>query len=614
MNNQQLEHIALLAEVDDLTDRLQKWIDDEVNWDTAKRSRSLVSRLLARVQTLRFRLETPLVVATFGGTGTGKSTLVNALVGAEVSQTGRQRPTTTTPVLLIHPDLEAESLGLDLTQFHVKVVDAPVLRDIVVIDCPDPDTSEGATDGSNLAILRSIVPHCDVLLYASTQQKYKNARVIDELADVASGCRLVFVQTHADLDTDIREDWKNFLSPSYEVPEMFFVDSLKAYQEQLAHQKPSGDFGRLLDLLATELGAARRIEIRRANLIDLLQEALTICQANYERDLPSVEALMQTLADQRNQIRDTLTSQLCDELLVNRTLWERRLISSVTDMWGFTPFSAVLRLYNGIGGLVASFTFFRARTSAQMALIGAMQGARWMKSRAKEQEAETTLERLSNFGISDQQLQESRLVISGHLHSSGIEYESSDDRRDLTDLRKQAASLEDEFLGDASRVIDEVIEKLAVASSGFVTRISYDLAMMSYVVFLLLRIGYNFFWASFLAPAIGQRPEAAPLLSVDFYIPALLFLVIWSLILISLFTWRMKRGLTHQVQQFAQQMADSRLIHGLFPTLESTCRRVTADADRVRGLLEMTTSFRRNIADTSGGFLGGRRDTKATSA
>jgi len=86
--------------------------------------------------------------------------------------------------LLVHPELEPEALGLDLSQFQLKRVDAPVLRDIVMIDCPDPDTSEGPSAGSNLAILREIVPHCDVLIYTSTQQKYKNARVIDELADV----------------------------------------------------------------------------------------------------------------------------------------------------------------------------------------------------------------------------------------------------------------------------------------------------------------------------------------------------------------------------------------------------------------------------------------------
>jgi len=606
--NQQLEHIALLAEVDDLTDRLKRWIADCPDWQTAHRSRSLVSRLLERVETLRFRLETPLVVATFGGTGTGKSSLVNALVGTEVTTAGRQRPTTRTPILLVHPELEPDALGLDLNQFQLKRIDTPVLRDIVMIDCPDPDTSEGPAAGSNLAILREIVPHCDVLIYTSTQQKYKNARVIDELADVASGCRLVFVQTHADLDADIREDWKTFLSSAYEVPEMFFIDSGKAMAELRAQQKPSGDFARLLDLLSSELGAAKRVEIRRANLIDLLQEALTACRADYDAGMPHIEALIETLDQQRMQIKDTLTKQLCDELLMNRTLWERRLLSSVTDMWGFSPFSAVLKLYNGLGAFIASFTFFRARTSAQMALIGAVQGARWMKSRAKENAAESTLERLSTFGISDQQLQECRLVISGHIHSAGIDYAMAEDRRDLTDLRKRAASLEDEFLGDASRVIDDVIEKLAAASSHWWTRCRYELLFLAYVVFLLGRVGYNFFWESFLAPIFAAAATPEPLLKVDFYIPALLFLLIWSLLLVCMFTWKLRRGLTQRVHEFAQQMAESRLIHGLFPNLEATCRHIKGDSQMLTGLLDQTTSFRKNIADTSSGFLGGRRD------
>ena len=607
--NQQLEHIALLAEVDDLTYRLKRWIEDCPAWQTAHKSRALITRLLERVETLRFRLETPLVVATFGGTGTGKSSLVNALVGTEVTTAGRQRPTTKTPILLVHPELEPEALGLDLSQFQLKRIDAPVLRDIVMIDCPDPDTSEGPSAGSNLAILREIVPHCDVLIYTSTQQKYKNARVIDELADVASGCRLVFVQTHADLDSDIRDDWKNFLSPSYEVPEMFFVDSGKAMSEQKAEQRPSGEFGRLLNLLSSELGAAKRVEIRRANLIDLLQEALVACRSDYDAGLPHVESLIKTLDEQRKVLKDTLTKQLCDELLMNRTLWERRLLSSVTDMWGFSPFSAVLRLYNGLGAFIASFTFFRARTSAQMALIGAVQGARWMKSRAKEQEAESTLDRLSTFGISDPQLQECRLVISGHIHAAGIDYAMAEDRRDLTDLRKRAASLEDEFLGDASRVIDDVIEKLAAASSNWFTRCRYEFLFLAYLIFLLGRVGYNFFWESFMAPIFGAASSPEPLLKVDFYIPALLFLVIWSLFLVSMFTWKLRRGLTQRVQNFAQQMAESRLVHGLFPNLEATCRHISGDSQTLTGLLDQTTQFRRNIADTSSGFLGGRRET-----
>ena len=457
----ELQQLTILADIDDLVVRVQRWMKDTPAWDSAKKARSLVAKIVDRVHSLRIRLESPLIVATFGGTGTGKSTLVNALIGQEASESGRQRPTTTMPILLVHPDLETNALGLDLSQFHVKRLDAPVLRDLIIIDCPDPDTSEAAESGSNLARLRSILPHCDVLLYVSTQQKYRSARIAEELADAASGCRLVFVQTHAEQDSDIREDWRHSLSQSFQVPDMFFVDSRRAFTEQSQGHRPSGDFGRLQELLTDQLGTSRRVAIRRANLIDLLEEALTVCRQDYDQELPHVRKLQEVLEQQRTKLRDTLTHQLRDELLVNRNLWERRLLSAVTNIWGFSPFSAVLRLYNGLGAFIASFSFFRARSSAQMALIGAVQGARWLKSRAEEQEAETSLERLASFGITDQHLQESRMVVSGYVHTAGIDSAEFNDRRDLSQLRRRAATVESQFLGDARRGIDELIEQLA---------------------------------------------------------------------------------------------------------------------------------------------------------
>ena len=121
MARPELAHLELLAEVDALVGRLQHWAEGAPGWQPAEACRALVRRLAERAGLLRVRLEAPLVVATLGGTGTGKSALVNALVGSEVAQTGHQRPTTTRPTLICRPGLTPEMLGIDRATLYHKI-------------------------------------------------------------------------------------------------------------------------------------------------------------------------------------------------------------------------------------------------------------------------------------------------------------------------------------------------------------------------------------------------------------------------------------------------------------------------------------------------------------
>lgn len=591
MSAPELAQLEMLAQVDELVARLNEWVQPEIGWEPLGHAQAVVRRLLRRIEGLRVRLESPLVVATFGGTGTGKSALVNALVGCEISPSARQRPTTIRPVLLVHSDTDVELLGLPLERLEVVKSDSPVLRDIAIIDCPDPDTSEAADTGSNLDQLHQLLPHCDVLLYTSTQQKYRSARVVDELGLAATGCRLLFVQTHADVDEDIRQDWTAHLGEQYEVPDVFFVDSLRALREQQAGHRPSGDFAKLQDLLTTQLAASQRTLIRRANLVDLVQAALDHCRSHLAEHQPRLRELEELLQSERQKLVEKMSGQLCEELLSSRNLWERRLIASVTQNWGVSPFSSVLRVYNGLGNFIASFSLFRARTSAQMALIGAVQGVRWLTEKRSERRSEDRLDRLTSFGLDDAALREAQVVIGGYVHAAGLDPKLSAPGN-LDSLRGQAVRLEDQFLGDAAGRVDQLIDRLGKKHSGFFVRWCYEILLLAMVCYVVYWPARNFFYDM---PVLGVKPMA-----MDFYIHAGVFLLLWSGTLVMLFTRRLRRGLDREVTDLAETLAQSKIANGLFPELETTCDLIRIHTERLESMSQTTADLRRHIATPQG--------------
>ncbi|MBX9388395.1 GTPase [Streptomonospora nanhaiensis] len=150
------------------------------------------------------RPDTPLLIAVAGSTGAGKSTLVNSLVGEQVTTTGVRRPTTNSPVLACNPaDVdwfsEASFLptlprvrqqGLAMPGKDGMLVLAPsesMPEGVALLDTPDVDSAVSA----HHEFAAKFLDAADLWVFVTTSRRYADARVWE------------FLQVARDRDTSL---------------------------------------------------------------------------------------------------------------------------------------------------------------------------------------------------------------------------------------------------------------------------------------------------------------------------------------------------------------------------------------------------------------------------
>lgn len=186
-------------------------------------SRGDAQRALRRLQDVVLpRLEdadAPVLVVVGGSTGSGKSTLVNSLLGRNVSRAGAVRPTTRHPVLICSPQqrdwfmsdrvlprlAKSEGSGGDSLDAITIAVEETLWPTVGIVDAPDIDSVE---DG-NRRLASELLDGADLWVFVTTAARYADAVAWKHLEEAGSrGLRVAIVLNRVPVGAaeEVRED------------------------------------------------------------------------------------------------------------------------------------------------------------------------------------------------------------------------------------------------------------------------------------------------------------------------------------------------------------------------------------------------------------------------
>jgi len=386
--------------------------------------------------------------------------------------------------------------------------------------------------------------------------------VAREVAAFAPGRPLLFVQTHAARDPDIRADWRCELErQGLVVPQIFRVDGVEATARMAADLEPDAGFRELTAAIDAELVGRAARRVRRTGALQLAAWFARQSVDRLDRHRQPARDLRAGVARERDRLEAKLAAGIADRLRAGRVAWQRLVADEVIERWQGGPFAMFLHLLTAVQGLwrrLRPAGGFVGRLLAGQPVDVAAAGGGW---RAVEE-----------LGLPAAEVEQSRSILRGLAARAGVaEPLVGRARIDDTELPTTAGRVVERAGGWLTTGIDRLVAARRGWIGGRPVHWVFEASFSALLLLVLGRAGWSFFH--------GNLWEGRPASGIGFLQEAFVWLILWGLTLRWLLLWLVRVGLDRDIAALVKGLPEARILDPLVADFATAAGRLCDHLD-----------------------------------